>query len=247
MERMEEWHHILHSQLEQLASQVRALTSPAIGGEITLPSLDQDMKKVEQGLFSIFQKIERSLRSIMKLLFDPTTMPPGIKIPELIQALTNMAVVASSVLVDSGRAIKLMSQGETLQGVLELSDDTIQSLYALTGYLYEQQHYEEASGVFFLLSLLNPSCYEFWVGLGNCEYILGRYVEALLPYSMALEVRHDDALVHILNARCHIALGNHAVARACLMMAENAPVDVGRTETIQRQKDAVYDELKRFL
>lgn len=248
MERMDNWQKELKLQLDRITSQLRTFAGPPqLGGDVDFPSLEADMHKLSKGLDGIFHKIERSIRSIAELLSDLTTSLPDVKVPELVHALGDMVAVASVVLSQSGPSLHVMAQGETLQGVLGLTDETIQSLYKLTCYLYEQQHYEEASGCFFLLTLLNPSCYEFWLGLGNCEYLLGKYVEALLPYSMALEARQDDPLCHILNAKCHMALGNYPLARACLMMAEISPVALEDVEKVKRQKEAVYNELKRFL
>jgi hypothetical protein len=48
---------------------------------------------------------------------------------------------------------------------LGISNISLRSLYKLARYLYEHQHYEEAGGAFYLLSLINPTHHIFWIGL----------------------------------------------------------------------------------
>jgi type III secretion system low calcium response chaperone LcrH/SycD len=158
-----------------------------------------------------------------------------------------MITIASVVIQQAKPALHLMAKGEPLQDILGISSISLRSLYKLSRYLYEHQHYEEASGAFYLLSLINPSYHIFWIGLGNCEYFLRRYQEALLAYSFASQTNPSDPSCHLLIARCQMALGNYAAATAYLSIAELSCSETPGSEKIKKQADELRNDLKRYL
>jgi type III secretion system low calcium response chaperone LcrH/SycD len=196
---------------------------------------------MENKLLLIFHRMERGIRKIMTVLNDPSLSDE----PHMFQAVSDMAVVASVVIQQMKPSLHLMAQGEPLQSILGISEATLQSLYGLAHYLYTQQHYEEAAGAFYLLSMLNPSYHTFWVGMGHCEYILRRYQEALLAYTFAAQVMPSDPTNHVLIARCHMAMGNFSAAAASMSIAEMACSDAEATEKVKKQIEQMRADTQR--
>jgi type III secretion system low calcium response chaperone LcrH/SycD len=247
MERFEEMHNDLQKMLEKIVQQLRELSPPEFQVTPAEPLLDSDVHTMGKNLLSIYHKMERGMRKLVELLNELSTVDTITKDPQITIAVGDMITIASVVMQQVKPALHLMAKGEPLQDILGISALSLQSLYKLSRYLYEHQHYEEASGAFYLLSLINPSYHIFWIGLGNCEYFLQRYQEALLAYTFAMQTTPSDSSCHLLIARCQMALGNYAAATATLSIAELSCTDHESSEKIKRQADEIRKDLKRYL
>ena len=243
MQKFEGMHEELRKMLEKIAQQLRELAPPSLHASPSQPSLDVEVQKMEKGLLSIYHKMERGMRKLVELLQELPNIADITHQPEIVQAVGDMITIASVVAQQIKPALHLMAKGEPLQDILGVSPLSLQSLYKLSRYLYEHQHYEEASGAFYLLALINPSYHIFWIGLGNCEYFLQRYQEALLAYTFAAQTTPADPSCHLLIAKCQMALGNYAAATAYLSIAELSQ----GSEKVKKQVDELRKELKRYL
>jgi tetratricopeptide (TPR) repeat protein len=243
MQKFEGMHEELRKMLEKIAQQLRELAPPSLHVSPSQPSLDVEVQKMEKGLLSIYHKMERGMRKLVELLQELPNIDDITHQPEIVQAVGDMITIASVVVQQIKPALHLMAKGEPLQDILGVSPLSLQSLYKLSRYLYEHQHYEEASGAFYLLALINPSYHIFWIGLGNCEYFLQRYQEALLAYTFAAQTAPTDPSCHLLIAKCQMALGNYAAATAYLSIAELSQ----GSEKVKKQVDELRKELKRYL
>lgn len=239
----EEMHEDIRKMLEKITQQLRDLTPPGINISPAQPTLDADVQKMEKSLLSIYHKMERGMRQLVALLQELPDIGAITNQPQIVQAVGDMITIASVVMQQIKPALQLMAKGEPLQEILGISTLSLQSLYKLSRYLYEHQHYEEASGAFYLLSLINPSYHIFWIGLGNCEYFLQRYQEALLAYSFAAQTNPTDHSCNLLIAKCQMALGNYAAATAYLSLAELSE----SSEHIKKQAEELRKDLKRYL
>lgn len=245
MEQLHEWQRELRAQLERIAQQMKEYSQGIDKRIPTLssPVLEPQVQKIEDGLTIVFQKIESGIRKLVDLMVDLAETKQE-DVSGLLHAMSDMVMVASVVMKDMKPSLKILAKGETIQSVLGVSDSTLNSLYDFSCYLYENQHYEEASGAFCLLALLNPSYMAFWLGLGNCEYLLRRYQEALLAYTFASEVSPADPLPQILMAKSHIGLGNFVAAKATLSMMEMS-ADTASLEKCKNQIESIKIELRR--
>lgn len=240
----DEWHEIIQNQLEAISHYLRELTPPKFHLGPDEPTLVEESEAMGQKLFSIYHKMEKAMHSLLKILKDPTVLETLGERPELPQAIAEMATIASVIMRQMQPSLQLMAQGKTLQEILGLSDDCLRSFYALSRYLYEQQQYEEACGAFYLLSLINPAYTIFWIGLGNCEYVLKRYQAAVTAYTFALQTDPSDPKTHLLIARCHIGLGNNAAATASLSIAELGCTDRKTIHIIAQLAEQIRKELR---
>jgi hypothetical protein len=244
MQRFEGIHEDLRKMLEKIAEQLRDLSTPGFHVTPSQPSLDGNVQKMENSLLSIFHKMERGMRQLVELLHELPNLGAIAHRPDIVQAVGDMITIASVVIQQVKPALHLMAKGEPLQEILGISSISLQSLYKLSRYLYEHQHYEEAGGAFYLLSLINPSYHIFWIGLGNCEYFLRKYQEALLAYTFASQTNPTDTSCQLLIAKCHIALGNYAAATAYLSVAELSCSEKQGSEKVKKQVDELRKELR---
>jgi tetratricopeptide (TPR) repeat protein len=247
MQPFEGMHDEIRKMLEKINQQLRDLSPPGFHVTAAQPSLDADVLKMGTSLLSIYHKMEIGMRKLVELLQELSDVGAITGQPDLVQAVGDMITIASVVIRQVKPALHLMAKGEPLQDILGISSLSLQSLYKLSRYLYEHQHYEEAGGAFYLLSLINPSYHIFWIGLGNCEYFLRKYQEALLAYSFASQTNPSDPSCHLLVAKCQMALGNYSAATAYLSIAELSCSETPGSEKVQKQVDELRKELKRYL
>ena len=245
MERDEQWREEIRGQLEQISKYIRDLTPPRFHLGPQEPSLEAETSTMEQKLLVIYAKMEKGMRSLVNMIQDPAVLQAMGSEPRVIKALGEMMAVAAAVTNHLEPSLRSLAAGESLQSILQISDETLQSLYFLSRYLYEHQQYEEACGAFYLLSVINPSYTTFWIGLGNCEYLLQRYQEALSSYSFASQVESSNPTPQILAARCHLALGNLAAATACISIAELSCTDLASLAKVKKQAEQVRNDIRR--
>jgi tetratricopeptide (TPR) repeat protein len=237
---MDDWQRTLHEKVLKLIQDLQALSASTEGIVPEAPLLEAI--QVEEKLLRIYRKIERGVHKIANLLNDP--MFYG-EYSHLIHAMADMATVASIVVKQMSPALTMLGKGATLQETLGIAENDLVSIYQLSKHLYDQQLYEEASGAFYLLSLLNPSCGTFWIGLGNSEYFLGNYQEALLGFTFATQTEPDNPLYQILLARCHKAMGSDGAALACLGIAELSLKPSKEHAEIRKQIETFRNDLQR--
>jgi tetratricopeptide (TPR) repeat protein len=237
---MEEMHQSFHERIKKLIKEIQELY--ATSEELTSPIPELEPSQVEAKIIRIYKKIERGVHKIANLLNDPEFFG---EYSHLIHSMADMATVATVVIKQMDPALTMLGNGASLQETLGITDESLNSIYQLSKFLYEHQHYEEASGAFYLLSLLCPSCPTYWLGLGQTEYFLANYQEALLCFSFATHVHPEDPLYHILSARCHKALRNDAAALASLGIAELNTKKTPEHAGIRKQIESLRNELQR--
>jgi len=228
VEQLEEWY-------EEIQEQVEKISESCSDQQLSEPLLDTTKKR----LSIIFRKIQRAIALIVSLLPDLTKILPLVDQKKFSRSLGEMVAIASCLTKNKEPAFARLAEGGSLQEVLEISDETLDTLYQVARHVYEQQHYEEASGIFCFLSLLNPSYTLFWIGLGNSEYFLGKYSEALLAYSFSVQTDDTNPFGHIYCARCHIALHNNSAAEIATASAEMVAQDQKAKDEIQRLKTQI--------
>lgn len=242
MERIEEWQFQLRNALEKIATHLQRHHRQDLFAQ--LPQLEEKTNDLEKRALLIFKKIEKGMRLMIEVLPEIISHHRPLESQKIVQSLSDMITIASIIVQDAKPSLDLMKQGKSMQEALSINEETLNSLYLAAKYIYDQQQYEEASSAFCLLSLLNPGRLTFWLGLGNSEFFLGRYQEALLAYGFASQIDDTAALPHILSAKSHIALENYPAARLSISLAE---LSQDKSKIYQKQIDSLKEDLRRFL
>lgn len=99
-----------------------------------------------------------------------------------------------------------IDEGKTFQEILGYSDDLMEKFYKVAYSYFQDQDYETASEAFSFLTTLNPTVFNYWLGLGMSEQMCEDFDSALVSYEMAAMVDVTNPIVHYHSATCHRSL-----------------------------------------
>lgn len=118
---------------------------------------------------------------------------------------------------DIATIVKALSEGASIGDVCNISDEQIESLYALAYNLYTSGSFADAGTVFQALCLYRHKEVRFWMGLAGCRQATGDVKGAIDAYSMAGAAGLlADPEPFLYAARCYIQLGDRENAVGAL-------------------------------
>lgn len=95
----------------------------------------------------------------------------------------------------------------TYQQKLGISNEVLADYYKVAAQLLEEKNWKDATDAFLFLTFLNPSFYEFWMGIGIAQQSQQKYDKALIAYIMAEAIEPKSPLPSANLFQCHLALG----------------------------------------
>ncbi|MGI2782326.1 SycD/LcrH family type III secretion system chaperone VcrH [Vibrio alginolyticus] len=102
--------------------------------------------------------------------------------------------------------LSFLEEGGTLKMLHDVSQDTIEHIYAVGYHFFQSGKIEQAAKVFQLLSMLDHYQARFFIGLGAARQELGEYLQAIDAYSYAALVDVNDPRPPFHSAECHLKL-----------------------------------------
>lgn len=99
--------------------------------------------------------------------------------------------------------LRQVAEEKTLQQIAHVSDETLEKMYQAAKWIYNDKQFKQAAEAFGFLTILNPTRYAFWLGLGNAEFFNKQYEAALLAYAFCCEVNPEDPTCHLFSCRCY--------------------------------------------
>ena len=87
-----------------------------------------------------------------------------------------------------------LSDGLTLQQILALSDVLLEEIYTVAYTFYSQGKYQEAIGLFQILTASKPQCYKYILGLSSCYHQLKMYDEAAFGFFLAFDAQPENPI-----------------------------------------------------
>ncbi|MGY0595798.1 SycD/LcrH family type III secretion system chaperone VcrH [Vibrio sp. JZG10] len=102
--------------------------------------------------------------------------------------------------------LSFLEEGGTLKMLHDVSQDTIEHIYAVGYNFFQSGKIEQAAKVFQLLSMLDHYQARFFIGLGAARQELGEYLQAIDAYSYAALVDVNDPRPPFHSAECHLKL-----------------------------------------
>ena len=113
--------------------------------------------------------------------------------------------------------IRAIRDGAGIGDVCNVTNEQIESLYALAYNLYTSGNFEDAGVVFQALCLYRHKDVRFWMGLGGCRQALGEYKGAIDAYGMAGAAGLlADPQPFLFGAQCCLKMGDRAGAADAL-------------------------------
>lgn len=110
------------------------------------------------------------------------------------------------------KMVKFFKEGGTMGDLMDVSDETLENLYAFAHHLYQNNKYLESEKAFAFLTVCNHLEKKYLVGLGAARQMQKRYKEALEAYAMAIILDLRDPEIHLYIGDCLLALGNKSDA-----------------------------------
>ena len=118
---------------------------------------------------------------------------------------------AESLLLTNDQLQKLVAglmEGQTVSQVTGVSEETLETLYALAHGLYTSGSFHDAQVVFQSLCVYNPNEYRFWMGLAGSRQALEQYQAAIDAYQMAaVATSLSNPEPFLFAARCLMKMG----------------------------------------
>lgn len=111
------------------------------------------------------------------------------------------------------------NQGVLVQDRLELSPGTLEDLYRMALKLYEAGSYEEATGVFQLLLMLNHFEFNYLFGMAACMQMQGDFFHAATTYVLSATLDPSQVWPHFHAAECYMEIADPISASASLSLA----------------------------
>ncbi|MGU9977651.1 MAG: tetratricopeptide repeat protein [Candidatus Oxydemutatoraceae bacterium WSBS_2016_MAG_OTU14] len=151
--------------------------------------------------------------------------------------------------MDERSAISIFSEGaemlngkNTLHEARNISNESMESIYALAHDLYANRRYAEAEKSFELLCLYNHKNSKYWKGLGYTRQMMKKYRESAVTLSYgALQCDEYDAELHLSLSECLIMMGDGESAKTYLEeLLEKELVDENR-----KKAELLYEQLHK--
>ena len=127
-----------------------------------------------------------------------------------------------------------------------VSEELLETLYAMAHKLYELENYEKSAKIFHGLCVLDHLDHRFWKGLGASRQMGGNLSGAVEAYSVAMATGVYDADTFLHVAECLIALGRFNSARDALKWAlQLIQKEPEKWESIKKRTEALSESLQR--
>ena len=240
-EESEKLERCIENAADALAKQASEQTA---GLKVPLPpeahqeKLRQEYKK---NLQTVLKKLQDGMVSLLTYLIELSKNEPDAMTVEISKNISQMAAIAAVLTERIDDFLALLTADMTFQEIFALTNETLESLYRSAKYIYEHQNYQEAASAFAVLTIINPTHYIFWIGLGNSEYFCQNYEAALIAYAMAAQADPFDPLCHIFSSKCYEeikdkTLAINALDLAILTMGDN-PTYAELKKKVQESKN----------
>lgn len=79
----------------------------------------------------------------------------------------------------------IFEKGLSLQNILKLTNEDMETIYSIAYSLYNGGQYAKAHAFFQLLTLCDQLTSKYWIGLGACRQMMGQYQDAIYAYGFA--------------------------------------------------------------
>ncbi len=186
---------ILHDATHNLAriAEDHVPQTPLKSSKAKVQEIEQETNKSFDKLASDFSTAAKTLFSSLK---DLSKTDPEIDIESIIREFDQ----AKNRLNIHDMKTNAMKLGESLVGNLappdtefvDLSETTAKALYTAASSVLKDKRYDDAQGIFSLLSSVAPKNYNYWIGYGHSAYFNQQYNVSILAYFVATSLSPEN-------------------------------------------------------
>lgn len=154
--------------------------------------------------------------------------------------------IAKNETIDYAKIEREMAQrAKTPQEMWGLTDPMVEGIYAQAYRLYNTGKYKDASQLFRLLVMLNPTESKFILGLGACFHLLKEYKSAVETYGVCAAVDPDNPVPFYHLSDCFIQMKDPSSALISLEMAVKRAGDKAEFSTLKDRALLTMESLKK--
>lgn len=124
----------------------------------------------------------------------------------------------------SGKNMEKLSQSALAEkllpkNIMGLSDAVVEGLYSQAYRLYNTGKYKDASQLFRLLIMIDPTEAKYTMGMAACFHMLKEYESAVSAYALCGIIDPDSPIPHYHSSDCYIQMKDYVSAMIALEMA----------------------------
>ena len=137
--------------------------------------------------------------------------------------------------------IGLVTGRTAMRDVQGLTDEELESMYALGFAQFQAGRYEEAERIFAFVCMMEHREAKYWTALGAARFSLGGYEAAILAYASASAADPDDPVPPLRAADCLMKLGQGEQAVKALEAAIEVAGDSAEHAALKDKATALLD------
>lgn len=205
--------------------------------------------EIKHSIDSFEKTMHTGVIQLFRALTEVTTLHPNLITKEVRQDLVKLASFPKVAEEAIEKLKKGAEEDKSYQEILGMSKATVEAFYQAAKYLYEQQHYQEASAAFQVLTFINAKEPLFWIALGNSEYFCHHYEPALIAYALAGHIDLFNPTCHLYSCKCYEELGQidnaiNALDLALIAIAGDATQSV-LVQKIDEEKNRLRQKINK--
>lgn len=140
--------------------------------------------------------------------------------------------------------IQFWDEGGTLKMLHDVSDDTIEHIYAVGYNFFHSGKVEQAAKVFQLLSMFDHYQARFFIGLGAARQEMGEYLQAIDAYSYAALLDINDPRPPFHAAECHLELDHLTEAESGFYSAKEMSAGKSEYENLHQRAGIMLEAVR---
>ncbi|MBA2726817.1 MAG: SycD/LcrH family type III secretion system chaperone [Parachlamydiaceae bacterium] len=165
---------------------------------------------------------------------------------EVKKALAEMSKTLGTEMPKEFEAIadRVLKKGANPRDALGLSDQMIEGIYGQAYRLYNTGKYKDASDLFRLLIMLNPTEQKYTLGMAACYHMMKEYQAAGHLYTVCAMLDPLSPVPHYHASDCYLQLGDKVSALIALEMAIKRSGDKAEFQQLKDRATLTVNSLR---
>lgn len=144
-----------------------------------------------------------------------------------------------------GLTKKIYEDGVTPKDAMGLSDQMVEGIYGYGYRLYNTGKYEQASQLFRLLIMLDPTKMKHMMGLAACYHMLKDYSNAALTYTLCSFIDPSNPLPYYHASDCYLQSGSVELTKRALQACIASASAIPELNSVKERAQIMLDNLEK--
>lgn len=139
----------------------------------------------------------------------------------------------------------VLAKGVYPKDIVEFSEEAMAKSYKTALQFFQEGRFQDAGDAFLFLCYLDPSKYEYWLGLGMATQMNHNYEGAIDAYELAAICDINSPVPYFYLAKCLFAIHDHESSLQALELAIESAGDDEEFAELKEQAIKARDTLLR--